>query len=150
MTQHSDAQREQSRGNGVAHAGQFGHQAHTPPADFDPGAPPAGVHAYPLSSELLDGEVTVSDDGEDQECVCGNAAVGDGYWLDADPDGKIDPDRQQSTDDADHAVCPKCGRVYENGALFEAVGSSAPAVARYDVESPEFQAARQAYEDEIF
>lgn len=149
MTQHSDAQREQARGNGVAHAGQFGHQAHTPPAEFDAGEPPR-LHAYPLSSDPLDGEVTVSDDGEDQDCVCGNSASGSGYWLDADPDGKIDADRQQSTDEADHAICPNCGRVYENGALFEALGGSAPAVARYDVTSPEFQAARQAYEDEIF
>ncbi|MBF4549344.1 hypothetical protein [Pseudoclavibacter sp. VKM Ac-2888] len=41
MTIHAatDARRESARGNGVAHAGQFGHQAHNAPADFaDPAA----------------------------------------------------------------------------------------------------------------
>ena len=31
----TDARRESARGNGVAHAGQFGHQAHSAPAGFD-------------------------------------------------------------------------------------------------------------------
>ncbi|WP_267238559.1 hypothetical protein [Pseudoclavibacter sp. VKM Ac-2867] len=30
----ADARRESARGNGVAHAGQLGHQAHNAPADF--------------------------------------------------------------------------------------------------------------------
>ena len=34
MTHISDARREAARGNGVAHAGQFGHQAHTAPGAF--------------------------------------------------------------------------------------------------------------------
>ena len=35
MTQSTTAQREQARGNGVAQAGQFGHQAHSAPGAFD-------------------------------------------------------------------------------------------------------------------
>lgn len=35
MTQSTTARREQARGNGVAQAGQFGHQAHTAPSAFD-------------------------------------------------------------------------------------------------------------------
>lgn len=37
MTIHAatDARRESARGNGVAHAGQFGHQSHSAPAGFD-------------------------------------------------------------------------------------------------------------------
>lgn len=34
----ADARRESARGNGVAHAGQFGHQAHSAPAGFDDAA----------------------------------------------------------------------------------------------------------------
>ncbi|MBF4549349.1 hypothetical protein [Pseudoclavibacter sp. VKM Ac-2888] len=35
MTNQTDARREQARGNGVAQAGQFGHQAHSAPGAFD-------------------------------------------------------------------------------------------------------------------
>ncbi|MBF4460530.1 hypothetical protein [Pseudoclavibacter sp. VKM Ac-2867] len=71
MTRRCGTQREEARGNGVSHAGQSGH--HTQPADFDPGTTRSGLHAYPLSTEPLDGEVTVSDyDGELQECVRGS------------------------------------------------------------------------------
>lgn len=37
MTNQTDARREQARGNGVAQAGQFGHQAHSAPGAFDAG-----------------------------------------------------------------------------------------------------------------
>lgn len=50
MTNQTDTRREQARGNGVAQAGQFGHQAHSAPGAFDAGiddtdAPPQQASA---------------------------------------------------------------------------------------------------------
>lgn len=73
----SDARRESARGNGVAHAGQFGHQAHSAPAGFaDPAAElearqselagrldAAMVHAQGPGFRSLRGIVETGEDG---------------------------------------------------------------------------------------
>lgn len=46
------AQQDAARGNGVAHAGQFGHQAHTAPGTFE--AEPAHAIPVPVMTELID------------------------------------------------------------------------------------------------
>lgn len=45
------AQQDAARGNGVAHAGQFGHQAHTAPGTFE--AEPAHAIPVPVMTELI-------------------------------------------------------------------------------------------------
>lgn len=92
---------------------------------------------WPYPTVPVDGEAYVDEDGDTQTCACGNDnwsqdlrhATSDGrlLWM---PEGSADPD--------EFAVCPLCGRVYPNAALFVAQGGTAPAVARYDVSSADF------------
>ncbi|PPG02692.1 hypothetical protein C5E06_09570 [Pseudoclavibacter sp. RFBI5] len=52
ISQAAQAQRDAARGNGVAHAGQFGHQAHSAPGTFE--AEPAHAIPVPVMAELID------------------------------------------------------------------------------------------------
>lgn len=103
--------------------------------------------AYPTVP--VDGEASVDEDGETQTCACGNdtwaqdmrhaTCEGRLQWM---SDGSADPD--------EFAVCPLCGRVYSNAALFDAQGGTAPAVARYDVTNSPFIADLARYGQDAY
>ncbi len=96
---------------------------------------------WPYRTVRVDGQATIDDDGENQTCACGNDSWTQD-WHHADRDGRLTFDASGSSDPDEFAVCPACGRVYPNGALFE--GGVVPAVARYKISSAEFgEAARR-------
>ncbi|PPG02687.1 hypothetical protein C5E06_09545 [Pseudoclavibacter sp. RFBI5] len=79
MSNHADTRREQARGNGVAHAGQFGHQAHTAPGAFTDSIEPlepAGI-AVPIDAlregdrvdmrQVIEGHIERAEDDFDPE-----------------------------------------------------------------------------------
>lgn len=104
-------------------------------------SPPQGGWPYPTVP--VDGIAWTDVDGEDQVCECGNSSLS--YdWCAADAAGRLSADSAGSSDPAEHAVCPVCGRVYPNGELFS--GLPTHAIARYDTGSGEFTAARLSYE----
>lgn len=104
---------------------------------------------WPYPTVRADGEASVDEDGETQTCECGNDtwtqdmrhATRDGrlQWM---PDGSADPE--------EFAVCPLCGRVYSNDALFDAQGGTAPAIARYDVTNSAFIADLTRYGQDAY
>ena len=96
--------------------------------------------SWPYPTVRVDGIATVDEDGENQVCACGNdSATQD--WRSADRHGRLtfDPD--------EFAVCPVCGRVYRNAALFQ---GAAAAVARYEITSAEFTAALRRYDHDAY
>ncbi len=105
------------------------------------------VAAWPYPTVDVDGQATVEDDGENQVCECGNDSWTQD-WRHADRDGRLTFDASGSSDPDEFAVCPVCGRVYANGALFK--GDAASAVARYDVSSPGFTAALRRYDQDAY
>lgn len=105
------------------------------------------VAAWPYPTVVVDGKATVEDDGENQVCECGNDSWTQD-WRHADRDGRLTFDASGSSDPDEFAVCPVCGRVYANGALFK--GDAASAVARYDVSSPGFTAALRRYDQDAY
>lgn len=89
----------------------------------------------------------VDEDGENQVCACGNdSATQD--WRSADRHGRLTFDAAGSSDPDEFAVCPVCGRVYPNAALFRVVAVAA--VARYEVTSAEFIAALRRYDQDAY
>lgn len=97
---------------------------------------------WPYRTVRVDGQATIDDDGENQTCACGNDSWTQD-WHHADRDGRLTFDASGSSDPDEFAVCPACGRVYPNGALFE--GGVVPAVARYKISSAEFVEAARRY-----
>lgn len=92
---------------------------------------------WPYPTVLVDGEITVDEEGENQTCECGNDSQTE-CWCQATSDGRLSWIADGSSDPSEFAVCPVCGRVYPNVTLFEAQGSTAAAIARYDTTSPAF------------
>lgn len=102
---------------------------------------------WPYPTVPADGLAWTDVDGEDQVCECGNSSLS--YdWRAADSTGRLSANSAGSSDPSEYAVCPLCGRVYSNEALF--TGSPAPAIARYDTSSIEFTIARRAYEKDAY
>lgn len=105
------------------------------------------VAAWPYPTLIVDGQATVEDDGENQVCECGNDSWTQD-WRHADRDGRLTFDASGSSDPDEFAVCPVCGRVYVNGALFG--GGVVPAVARYEISSAEFVEALRLYDRDAY
>lgn len=101
---------------------------------------------WPYPTVPVDGRAVVDEDGEDQVCECGNSSWTEG-WAQADRFGRLTFAAAGSSDPAEFAVCPVCGRVYPNGELFE---GAAVAVARYDVASGVFVAALAQYNRDAY
>lgn len=117
-----------------------------------PTAPrPAGAAAYPtvpLGEEIT---ATVTEDGEDQVCACGNSSATED-WMAADASGRIDPEAAGSSDEREHTICPVCGLIYRNADLF-AIGDSGgtvAAIARADTTSEAFVTDRRAYDAAVY
>lgn len=101
---------------------------------------------WPYPTVPVDGIATVDEDGENQVCACGNdSATQD--WRSADRHGCLTFDAAGSSDPNEFAVCPVCGRVYPNAALFR---GAAAAVARYEITSAKFVAALQRYDHDAY
>lgn len=98
---------------------------------------------WPYPTVPVDGVASTDVDGEDQVCECGNSSLTQD-WCAADADGRLSADAAGSSDPAEHAVCPVCGRVYPNEGLFS--GQPTPAIARYDTGSREFIAEWRTYD----
>lgn len=92
---------------------------------------------WPYPTLLVDGEITVDEEGENQTCECGNDSQTE-CWCHATSDGRLSWMADGSSDPSEFAVCPVCGRVYPNETLFEAQGSTVAAIARYDTTSAGF------------
>jgi hypothetical protein len=73
-------------------------------------------------------------------------------WRHADRDGHLSFEASGSSDPAEFTVCPACGRVYTNLALFDANAGAAAAVAvaQYDASSPLFTAALARYDRDAY
>ena len=105
------------------------------------------VERWPYPTVPVDGVACTDVDGEDQVCECGNSSL-TFDWCAADATGRLSAFAAGSSDPAEHAVCPLCGRVYPNEGLF--TGQPTYAIARYDTDSTEFTAARLAYERDAY
>lgn len=102
---------------------------------------------WPYPTVPVDGAAWTEVDGEDQVCECGNSSLS--YdWCAADAAGRLSAYSAGSSDPAECAVCPLCGRVYPNEGLFS--GLPTPAIARYDTNSTEFTAAWRTYDNEVY
>lgn len=97
----------------------------------------APTSGWPYPTVLVDGEITVDDEGENQTCECGNDSQTKN-WCHATSDGRLSWMADGSSDPSEFAVCPVCGRVYPNLTLFEARRIAAAAIARYDTHSAQF------------
>ena len=104
---------------------------------------------WPYPTVPVDGNVTVTDDGDNQVCACGNDSRAED-WRQADRDGRLTFEASGSSDSAEFTVCPVCGRVYTNLALFDANAGAAAAAARYDVSSPAFATALARYDRDAY
>jgi hypothetical protein len=103
---------------------------------------------WPYRTVDVDGSASVDADGENQTCACGNdSATQD--WRAANQQGHLTFEASGSSDPAEHAVCPVCGRVYLNADLF-ADDRCAEAVARYDTADPRFVAALVHYDHDAY
>ena len=85
--------------------------------------------SWPYPTVRVDGTATVDEEGENQVCACGNDSWTQD-WRSADRLGRLAFDAAGSADPDEFAVCPVCGRVYPNAALFH---GAAAAVARYEI-----------------
>ena len=106
-----------------------------------------GGKRWPYPTVDVDGSAVVDEEGENQSCACGNDSWTQD-WRAADREGRLSFDAAGSSDAEEFAVCPVCGRVYPNGALF--YGEAAVAVARYDTGSAAFVAALARYDGEAY
>ncbi|MGA6128936.1 MULTISPECIES: hypothetical protein [unclassified Microbacterium] len=102
--------------------------------------------SWPYPTVRVDGTATVDEEGENQVCACGNDSWTQD-WRSADRHGRLAFDTAGSADPDEFAVCPVCGRVYPNAALFH---GAAAAVARYEITSAEFIAALQRYDHDAY
>lgn len=92
--------------------------------------------AWPYPTVPVDGKATVDEDGDTQTCACGNGSCALD-WRHATQDGRLQWMADGSSNPAEFAVCPVCGRIYANGDLFGAQAGSVAAIARYDTRSAE-------------
>ena len=106
-----------------------------------------GLASWPYVTVAVDGVAVVDEDGEDQVCACGNSSLTED-WRHADRWGRLSFESSGSSDPAEFAVCPVCGRVYSNALLF--VSLVVPAVARYDVQDAAFAAALALYDRQAY
>lgn len=104
---------------------------------------------WPYPTVPVDGNATVTDDGDNQVCECGNDSRAED-WRQSDRDGRLTFEASGSSDPTEFTVCPVCGRVYTNLALFDANAGAAAAAARYDVSSPEFATALAGYDRDAY
>lgn len=102
---------------------------------------------WPYRTVHVDGQAAIEDDGENQICECGNDSWTQD-WRHADRKGRLTFDASGSSDPNEFAVCPVCGRVYPNSALFG--GGIVPAVARYEISSAEFVEALRRYDRDAY
>ena len=104
----------------------------------------------PYLTVAVDGHATVDRDGENQMCEGGNDSWS-ANWRHADRDDNLSLEASGSSDPAEFSVCPSCGRVYTNVALFDAsAGGAAPAVAQNDTSSARFTAELARYDSEAY
>ncbi|WP_202567693.1 hypothetical protein [Agreia sp. COWG] len=105
---------------------------------------------YPTTASVTRGGSTVAADGENQTCVCGNDSQSTD-WAAGDASGNITFLASGSADADDHAICPDCGRVYQNRDLFAAAEEQpASAVTQYDIRSAFFIAALRRYNNDAY
>lgn len=104
---------------------------------------------WPYPTRSVRGSAQVDSDGENQTCACGNDSHSED-WRHADRTGRLSFDASGSSDPAEYAVCPVCGRVYSNAELFNPVDGEVPATARYVVHSRPFMAALAQYNREAY
>lgn len=102
---------------------------------------------WPYPTVPVDGVAWTDLDGEDQVCECGNSSLAFD-WCAADAAGRLSASAAGSSDPAEYAVCPLCGRVYPNEGLFS--GRPTPAIARYDISNRRFAVARETYDRETY
>ena len=107
------------------------------------------IGEWPYPTVPVDGNATLDGDGENQVCECGNDSWAEN-WRHSDRDGHLSFEASGSSDPAEFTVCPACGRVYTNLALFDANAGAAAAVAQYDASSPLFTAALARYDREAY
>lgn len=105
--------------------------------------------SWPYPTVPVRGSLTVNSDGEKQRCACGNDSYAQD-WNHADLNGQLTFAASESSDPAEFAVCPSCGRVYSNADLFQSKDGIVAAVARYDVNARVFMAARVQYDREAY
>lgn len=106
-------------------------------------------NGWPYPTVPFDGFATVDEEGENQTCECGNDSWTTD-WSHADRTGRLTFDATASSDPAEYAVCPECGRVYSNEDLFEPLDGKAPAIARYDTASTAFIADLRRYNHDTY
>lgn len=104
---------------------------------------------WPYPTVPVDGNATIDEDGDNQTCECGNDSLVED-WRSADRSGRLSFAASGSFDPAEFAVCPSCGRVYPNAALFDTGSGPVAAIARYDLSSPTFIAALAWYDHEAY
>ncbi len=97
----------------------------------------APTNGWPYATVLVDGEITVDEDGENQTCECGNDSQTEN-WCHATSDGRLSWMTDGSSDPSEFAVCPVCGRVYPQRRTVRRSGNTAAAIARYDTLDPAF------------
>lgn len=104
-------------------------------------------HYWPYPTRTVRGSAQVDSDRKNQRCACGND-LHNGDWCHADRTGRLSFDAFGSSGPAEFAVCPMCGRVYNNAELSDPTDEGVPAVARYDVHSRLFRTALAQYNRE--
>ncbi|WP_193597864.1 hypothetical protein [Microbacterium sp. YJN-G] len=105
--------------------------------------------SWPYPTVPVRGSLTVDSDGENQRCACGNSSYAQD-WNHADQTGQLTFEASGSSEPEEFAVCPSCGRVYSNADLFQSDDGIVAAVARYDVNTRVFKAARVQYDREAY
>ena len=103
---------------------------------------------WPYPTVPVDGTASIDDDGENQTCACGNDSWTQD-WRHADSHGRLTFEAAGSSDPDEFAVCPVCGRVYPNRALFVG-GDDVAAVTRYDTSSTAFTVALAGYDRDAY
>lgn len=111
--------------------------------------PTTPSNGWPYPTVIFDGFATVDEEGENQSCECGNDSRATD-WSCADRTGRLTFDATASSDPAEFAVCPECGRIYSNENLFAPLDGKAAAVARYDTVSPAFIADLRRYNHDAY
>jgi hypothetical protein len=130
------------RAAGTPGAGEFTGRTNIRPAGTiaEVSIPPFAP-AYPTHpAATVDGTARAEGDGENQVCSCGNDTRSGG-WAATDQHGRLDFSCAGFVESGEFDVCIACGRVFRNEDLWSADETPAPAVARYDTASADFQLA---------
>lgn len=104
---------------------------------------------WPYPTLAVRGSAQADSDGQHQMCACGNDSHS-ADWCHADRTGRLSFGTSGSSDPAEFAVCPVCGRVYSKAALLDPTDEGVPAVARYDANSRPFLTALAQYDREAW